>query len=131
MNPILDAARKRIAIQSYRKRLGDYLDRKYSGHRTFTVPEVRAAARELGLSSDFLIYAYARYCSKESFDAHQRAVGTNESYADLRKEIVRVPKHVWTRQRQRGSGDSGGAEVSSGSWSGTDSCDGGGDAGGD
>lgn len=128
---MLDLARKRIAIQSYRKRLGDHLDRKHLEHRSFTVPEVRAAARELGLSSEFLIYAYARYCSKESFDAHQRAVGTHESYEAIRKEIVRVPKHVWTRRRQRESGDSGGAEASSGTWSGTDSCDGGGDAGGE
>ncbi len=126
---MLELARKKLAIRSYRDRLGSYLDRKHGRHRAFTVPEVRAAARDLGLSSEYLIYAYARYCTKEAFDVHQRSVGRRERYEDIRKEILQIPKHAWTRRRERSSGDSGG-DLSTGSWSGSDSCDSGGDGGG-
>jgi hypothetical protein len=127
---VLAQIRKRLAIRSYRDRLGAYLNRKHGRHRAFTVPEVRAAARDLGLSSEYLIYAYARYCTKEAFDAHQRSVGRRERYEDVREEILRIPKHhAWSRRGDYSHVDFGGG-FSTGPSYGSDWGDGGGDAGG-
>jgi hypothetical protein len=86
--------RKRLALSGYRRRLGRHLDRKHHGHRMFTVREVRAGARDLGLSAQYLSYAYALYCTEAEFNAYHARIGLKTSYVSLRNDILKRPKYA-------------------------------------
>lgn len=120
--------RKNRALRAYRMRLGAHLDAVHGGHRMFSIAEVRAGAKSLGLSTEFLPYAYALYCTQEAFDAHLARLGLRQDYTALRREMLPSPRRH--RDASNSGGDTGGSDGG-----GSDRCwgndgDGGGDGGG-
>ena len=80
--------RKRLALRSYRRKLGPALVARYGRERHYTVHQVRATADKLGLATAYLCFAYADYCSHYDFDAHHRSTGEACDWAEMRHELA-------------------------------------------
>ena len=72
---MLKALKKRIAIRSYRNKLGPCLQRRYGRRPNYTPLQLRNAALSSGVNLEYLCFAYAMYCTRENFDAHHAATG--------------------------------------------------------
>src|SRR6476646_10246817 len=78
---------QKLALRSYRRKLGPALIRRYGRELHYTVAQVRKTAETLGLNRDWLCYAYADYCSRDDFDAHHAATGETCSWTEMRHEL--------------------------------------------
>ncbi len=101
--------RRRLAIRSYRKRLGPYLEQHFGWRANYTPKEVRSGASALGLSTTDLCYGYAMFCTPSDFAAHHAETGEHCDYATM---------HAETMSFGTGSshGDSSSHHDSSGGW---------------
>jgi uncharacterized membrane protein YgcG len=87
MHRMLTALKKRLAIRSYVRKLGPALQRRYGRKRYYTPEEVRRAARDTGVNTDYLFYGYSLYCSRGAFDEHHRETGEHCDYDAMRAEV--------------------------------------------
>jgi hypothetical protein len=78
---------KRLALRSYRRKLGPALVKRYGRERHYTVNQVRKTAETLGLNTDYLCYAYADYCSESEFDIHHASIGEACDWGAMREEL--------------------------------------------
>jgi hypothetical protein len=78
---------KRRAMRRYRRRLGVKLRRRYGRERYYTPEQVRSTAISGGLGVDYMCFALAMYCDRESFDAYHRANGEVCDYDAMRADI--------------------------------------------
>jgi hypothetical protein len=114
--------RRRLAIRSYRKRLGPYLERHFGWRVNYTPKEVRSGASALCLSLSDLCYAYAMFCTPDDFAAHHAETGQHCDYATMHAETMSFGTGY--------HGDSSSSHHdSSGGWFGSDSYGSGGDHG--
>lgn len=84
---MFQAIKKRRAIQSYRNRLGPYLNKKYGQSKHYTPTQVRAGAQDLGLDTLMLCYAMAMYSSPEDFAIYHQTTGQACDYNTMRDEV--------------------------------------------
>jgi hypothetical protein len=80
--------RQKLALRSYRGRLGKALVARYGREKRYTVNQVRATVEKLGLDADYICYAYAAYCERSDFDAHHAAIGESCDWAEMRDEMA-------------------------------------------
>lgn len=128
------AIKKRLAIRSYRNKLGPCLQRRYRRHANYTPLQVRNCARSTGVSLDYLCFAYAMYCTRDDFNAHHAATGETCDgqacdYDAMRGEIgagvpVSDSGHSFGSDSDGGWFDSGDNSADSG-WDGGGGSDGG------
>src|SRR5689334_4352109 len=79
--------RRRLAIRSYRNKLGPYLEKQFGWRVNYTPKEVRSGASALGLSIDELLcFAYAMFCTRGDFAAHHAETGEHCDYATMHAE---------------------------------------------
>ena len=78
-----------LAIRSYMHRLSGELRRRFDTRRYYSVEMVTQAVQRGGLSSAFIAYAHAAYCSEKDFNAHYEPMGVACTYHGLRKTIGR------------------------------------------
>ncbi len=78
---------KRLALRSYRRRLGPALAKRYGREPHYTVAQIRVTADQLRLDTRFMCYAFADYCSQDAFDAHHAATGEACDWAAMRHEL--------------------------------------------
>lgn len=115
--------KKRVAIRSYRSKIGPWLQRRYGGRANYTPLQVRNCALSTGVNLDYICYAYAMYCSRDDFNAHHAATGETCNYDTMQAEIgvgtpVSGSNHSFGSDRDGGwsdssdnSADSGGGEA--------------------
>ena len=77
---------KRRAIRRYRRRLGSALRRRYGREQHYTPEQVESTVVTKGLGIDFLCFALAMYCSRESFNAYHAARGEVCDYDAMRSD---------------------------------------------
>ena len=80
--------RRRLAIRSYRKRLGPYLEQHIGWRANYSPQQVRSGASALGLPIADICYAYAMYCTPRDFDSHHAATGEHCDYATMLAETM-------------------------------------------
>jgi hypothetical protein len=80
--------KRRLAIRSYRNKLGPYLEKQVGWRVNYSPQEVRAGASSLGLSLDSICYAYAMYCTPADFASHHAATGEHCDYATMHAETM-------------------------------------------
>ncbi len=85
---MLQALKKRRAIQSYRKKLGPYLVKGYGKSKNYTPAQVTAGAQNLGLDIMLLCYAMAMYTSRDDFNSYHHSTGQSCDYDTMRGEIA-------------------------------------------
>ena len=138
---MIASLRKRRAINTFVRKLGPALERRFGRKRHYSPKEVRRGGRDIGapVGGDFC-YAYSIYCSREDFDEHHREAGEHCDYDSMRAEVANLQfggdtsfdagtaiDHAASHHDSTGgSHDSGGGWFG---WGGSDS-DGGGDSGG-
>jgi hypothetical protein len=122
---MIRAIKKRLAIRSYRKKLGPWLEQQYGWRANYSPAQVRSGASTLGLATDPLRYAFAMFCTRSDFDAHHAATGESCDYDAMQAEVSSIDS---SGDMGGGGGDSGGGWSESFGDSGGDS--GGGDGGG-
>lgn len=79
---------KQAAIQSYRTRLGEFLLTRHGRRVCYTTEQVRQGASELGLDLILICYAFAMFCTRDSFNAHHAATGRHCDYDSMQAEIA-------------------------------------------
>lgn len=94
-NPLADAdmseaTKQRFAIQSYRTKLGDFLNTRHGNRASYTTEQVRQGASELGLDLILICYAFAMFCTRDAFTAHHAATGRHCDYDSMQAEIAAV-----------------------------------------
>lgn len=82
------AIRKYFAIRGYVKKLSHDLRRRFGLKPFYTIDHVTKAIERGGYSKDFIAYAHAAFCSRESFDAHYVSLGVNCTFDGLRRIIA-------------------------------------------
>jgi hypothetical protein len=87
---MIQAIKTRLAIRSYRNKLGPYLEQQYGWRATYSTREVRAGANSLGLSSASLCFAYAMFCSRADFDAHHAVTGESCDYDAMKSQVAGI-----------------------------------------
>jgi hypothetical protein len=80
--------RRKLAIRSYRKRLGPYLEQHFGWRANYTPKEVRSGASALGLSTVDICYAYAMFCTPTDFAAYHAEIGEHCDYASMCAETI-------------------------------------------
>jgi hypothetical protein len=118
---MIQAVKKRLAIRSYRKKLGPWLEQNYGWRATYSPKQVRSGASTLGLATDPLCYAYVMFCTRSDFDAHHAATGEACDYDAMHFEVSAIESSGSAASH---GGDSGGFDSAG------DSGDSGGDSGG-
>jgi hypothetical protein len=83
------AIRRYFAIRSYVKRLSADLRRRFGLKPFYTIDHVTKAVERGGYSKDFIAYAHATYCSRETFDEYYRPLGVKCTYDGLRTVVGR------------------------------------------
>jgi len=78
-----------FAIRSYMHRLSRELVRRFDKRSFYSVENVTQAVQRGRLSSAFIAYAHAAYCTQKDFDVHYRPLKVACSYAGLRQTIAR------------------------------------------
>jgi uncharacterized membrane protein YgcG len=85
---MLQVIKRRIAIRSYRKKLGPYLERQFGWQANYSPKQVRSGASSLRLSIRDICYAYAMYCTPVDFNSHHAATGEHCDYATMHAETM-------------------------------------------
>ena len=80
--------KRRLAIRSYRNKLGPYLEQQFGWRANYSPQQVRSGASSLGLNLASLCYAYAMYCTPGDFDNHHAATGEHCDYATMHAETL-------------------------------------------
>ena len=81
--------RRYLAIRSYMHRLSGELVRRFDKRSHYSVEQVTQAVQRGALSSAFIAYAHAAYCTEKDFDAHYKPMKVACSYHGLRQTIAR------------------------------------------
>ncbi len=84
---ILSSWLRRRAIIRYRKKLPNALSKDYGKSEWYLPQQVKATVERSGLSSSYLIYALALYCSVEDFESYSASNRSELNY-DAANEIV-------------------------------------------
>ena len=121
---MINAIKKRLAIRSYRNKLGPWLEQNFGWRATYSPKQVRSGVSTLGLFPDPLCYAYAMFCTRSDFDAHHAATGEACDYDAMQSEVFAIES---SSDGGSPGGDSGGGSFDSPGDSGDS---GGGDSGG-
>jgi hypothetical protein len=131
---MLKTIKKRLAIRSYRNKLGPWLQRRYGGRANYTPLQVRNCALSTGVNLDYLCFAYAMYCTRDDFNAHHAATGeTCDGHVcnyDAMQAEIGAGAPVSGSSHSFGSDEGGGWSDYSDN-SADSGCDGGGGCGGD
>ncbi len=89
---MLNAIKRRLAIRSYRTRLGAKLRERYGGgSRRYTTAQVTRTVEECGFNTGYLSYALFMYCEREDFTEYQASRGENLGYDDMQHLIGSGP----------------------------------------
>ena len=78
-----------LAIRSYMLRLSRELIRRFGKHSFYSVEQVSQAVQRGKLSSAFIAYAHASFCSQKDFDTFYEPMRVACSYQGLRSMIGR------------------------------------------
>jgi hypothetical protein len=81
--------RKAAAIESYVWELSQELNRRFGEHQYYTVEQVSHAARAGRLTTDFIAYAHAMFCARDTFDAYYAPLQVACTYDGLRQVVGR------------------------------------------
>jgi hypothetical protein len=76
-----------LAIRSYMLRLSRELIRRFGKQSFYSVEQVSQAVQRGKLSSAFIAYAHASFCSQKDFDTFYEPMGVACSYQGLRSVI--------------------------------------------
>ena len=85
---MLEANKKRFAILSYRTKLGQFLTSRHGKQAVYTTEQVRQGASDLGLDLLLICYAFAMFCTRETFNSHHAASARHCDYDSMRNEIA-------------------------------------------
>jgi hypothetical protein len=85
---MLNWLRKRLALRAYRRKLAPALIHRYGREKHYTPAQVRKTVEALALSADYVCYALAAFCDRDSFDAHHAAVGETCNWTEMRGELT-------------------------------------------
>lgn len=80
--------RKRRALRSYRRLLGQRLYARYGRERYYTPAQVRSTVKAYKMDEDFVCLALAMYCERSAFDADHLARGEVCDFDDLHVELA-------------------------------------------
>ena len=80
--------KRRLAIRSYRMKLGPYLEQQIGWRANYSPQQIRSGASSLGLSLASICYAYAMFCTPADFDNHHAATGEHCDYATMHAETL-------------------------------------------
>jgi hypothetical protein len=79
---------KRLALRSYRRKLGPALRKRYGHQLSYTIDQVVATINSLNLSGGHLRYAHAYFCSELDYVAHHAPSSSALDWAQLRDEMA-------------------------------------------
>src|SRR5262245_6692984 len=82
--------RKRLALRSYRRRLGRALVERYGREHRFAVKQVHLTAEKLWLDLEHIDYAYAAYSGRELYEEHHAARGEPCDWRAVRAQVGRI-----------------------------------------
>jgi hypothetical protein len=86
---LFTALRLSRAARRYGQELPPCLARSYGSSEYYTPPQIREAARALGLDPRFIAIGYAAFLPKEQFDAVEAEMPISLSYAEARAAFER------------------------------------------
>jgi Family of unknown function (DUF6559) len=86
---MLRLIKQRLAIRSYVWKLSQELLRRFGKKKFYTREEVTRAAKKSHLSTAFIAYAHAIFCTRPEFDAHYGPLQVACTYDDLRSVVSR------------------------------------------
>ena len=78
-----------LAIRSYMHRLSRELLQRYDKRSYYSVEMVTHAVQRGGLSTAFVAYAHAAFCSEQDFEAHYKPMHVACTYHGLRQTIAK------------------------------------------
>ena len=81
--------KRRLAIRSYVWKLSQELLYRFGKKRYYSIENVTQAVQRSALSSVFLAYAHAIFCSRPDFDAHYEPLRVACTYDGLRSAVSR------------------------------------------
>lgn len=81
--------KRRFAIRSYVWKLSQELLRRFGKKKFYTVEEVTQAVERSHLSTAFIAYAHATFCTRPNFDSHYSALRVACTYEGLRAIVSR------------------------------------------
>ncbi len=83
----MEAARKWLAIRSYRNGLRTMLRERYGAGPRYTPAQVLRTIDAGGFSANYACYAICMYCGREAFEAHHLATGERCDYESMAQEL--------------------------------------------
>ena len=83
--------RKRLALRSYRRKLGPALLARYGRAKHYSVNQIRVTADKLGLDTDYICYAYACFSERAAFEEHHVMLGESCDWGAMRSEVLQSP----------------------------------------
>jgi len=75
------------AVNSYWLHLAPMLARRWGTQKFYSLEQVTQAAQAAGLTTEFIAYAHAMFCSRSDFDAYYAPLPVVYDYEDMRRVI--------------------------------------------
>jgi hypothetical protein len=87
---MLQAFKKRRAIQLYRKKLGPYLAANYGKQKHYSPAQVKKGVEHVGLDPMCTCYGMAMFTSRDDFNAYHQTTGEHCDYNTMLDEASSV-----------------------------------------